>query len=319
MVRPTLSVVMPNYNHAASLPDAIEGVLRQTRPADEFLILDDGSTDNSVHVIESYARRCSYIRFLRNEKNTGVIAAHRRLFSEARGDYICTAPADDVHLPRYFELGMAMAEAHPQAGIIFGQWNIIAHPSASPVVVGVRKWTRNMYATPEQFLREYLEIEAPSHSASLVTIYRADAFREVDWYRPELGSWSDTFAARAIGLKYGACYVAEPLSEWHRRRGSYSGVAAEDPRHLLDLVARAAGLMRSDEFRDRFPEEHVKRWVRRYRRLIIFKAWTGRSIAVNPRDPLFWLKMLGRLPWLPAALSLAYYQPTISATSSESA
>ncbi len=309
MSRPTLCVVMPNYNHARYLPEAIEGVLGQTRPADEFIILDDASTDESAAIIEKYAGAHPSIRFLRNEKNMGVVEAHRRLFSEARCDYVCTAPADDVHLPRYYELGMQFAETYPQAGIIFGKLRVIDGAGNFLAELGVRRWAVPLYASPEQFLREYLEVEAPSHSLCGGTIYKAAAFREVGWYRAELGSWSDTFAARAIGLKYGACYIPEPVVNWRRHTGSFSDAAREDGGRALELISRAACLMRSPEFHDRFPEAHVSRWAARYRRLVVWNAWIGEGIPIEPARPAFWRRMLRRLPALPRALALLWYQP----------
>ncbi|MEX2287274.1 MAG: glycosyltransferase family 2 protein [Planctomycetaceae bacterium] len=304
-----LSVVMANYNHAHYLPGAIEAVLGQTRPADEFLILDDASTDSSIEIIASYAARHPVIRFLRNPANLGVVGAHRRLFEESTGDYVCTIAADDRHLPRYYERGMELAERHPQAGIIFGKVGIIDEADRELAVLGVRRWQNSGYFTPEQFRREYLEVEAPSHSLSAATIFRRDAFAEVGWYPPDLGSWSDTFALRAIGLKHGACYINETVTRWRRSTASFSGKSRANPRHTLDLVARAARLMRSGEFRDRFPEEHVHRWERDYRRLVMWNAWQGEGLGFRPKTVGFWLNFCKRLPKLPAALRLAFYRP----------
>ena len=62
MNRPTLSVVMPNYNHAKFLPRALDSLLGQTRPPDEILVLDDGSTDDSRAILERVAGREPLIR-----------------------------------------------------------------------------------------------------------------------------------------------------------------------------------------------------------------------------------------------------------------
>ena len=67
-----LSVVTPNYNHGHLIGRAIEAVLSQSRCPDEYLILDDASTDNSLEIIEHYASRHPFIRVLRNKQNLGV-------------------------------------------------------------------------------------------------------------------------------------------------------------------------------------------------------------------------------------------------------
>jgi len=69
----TLSVVLPNYNHAKLIGRALEALLAQGRAADEIIVIDDGSTDDSVRVIDRFAGRAPSIRVLQNANNTGVI------------------------------------------------------------------------------------------------------------------------------------------------------------------------------------------------------------------------------------------------------
>ena len=104
MSGPTLSVILPNYNHARYLSEAIEAIASQSHAADEFLILDDASTDNSLEIIEKFQKRYSQIRVLRHEQNRGVLEANRRLFEEARGDYVFAAAADDIFQQGHVEL-----------------------------------------------------------------------------------------------------------------------------------------------------------------------------------------------------------------------
>src|SRR5437879_10432527 len=96
---PTLSVVLPNFNHARLLPRAIRGLLAQERPADEILVVDDGSTDDSLSVIEAIAAVTPSITLLRNETNRGVIPTLARGLRAAQGRYVYFAAADDWVLP----------------------------------------------------------------------------------------------------------------------------------------------------------------------------------------------------------------------------
>jgi len=301
MPRMTLSVVMPNYNHAKYLPRSIRAIAEQTRPPDEFLILDDASTDDSVAVIEEHAARYPFVRFLRNERNAGVNAAHRRLFELASGDFVHGAAADDDRYPTFFERAMEMAGRYPRTGIVFGELDVKNDHDQRIGEVVVQRWKEPLYADPERFLHDYLQVELASHSASGATIYRRGPFAEVGWYRDELGPWADTFAARALGLKYGAAFVPERFAIDYRYPGSYSQQAKDEPRRALDIVRRAAALMRSEEFRDRFPEAHVRHWETQFRRLIAWQYFLGP--AQSPR-PGFLMRNLARLPRLVPALSL---------------
>jgi glycosyltransferase involved in cell wall biosynthesis len=92
---PRFSVIIPNFNHAASLPQAIDSVLAQSHSAHEILVVDDGSTDNSRAVIESYGPRVKAIF----QENRGVSAARNHAARLAQGDWLAFLDADDVFLP----------------------------------------------------------------------------------------------------------------------------------------------------------------------------------------------------------------------------
>lgn len=304
MSRPTLSVVMPNYNHAEFLPQAIDQIVEQSHPPDEFLIWDDASTDESRSIIEDYAKRHSFIHPLYAKENLGVIEAHRQLFEKANGDYIYAGAADDMRFPQFFEQTMGMAKQYPHAGLIAANFAIGDEMGKTSGVMQVRNWEESCYATPEQVLVDYLERESPPHSLCTSTVYRRDALKEMGWYRPELGYWGDTFSARAVALKYGMCYVPETLAMWRRLDTSFSGTAREDSENILKLISRAVQLMQSPPFVNIFPAEHVHRWEKRYRRLVVFNQWMGEGVGLRWKSPRFWARGVLRMPQLVRGLNL---------------
>lgn len=314
MSRPTLAVVLPNYNHAQYLPEAIESILAQTRLPDEFLILDDASTDNSVDVIESYARQHSFIQLIRCEENGGVHAAHRRLFEMIQSDYVDPMAADDARYPRCFELAMQMAEQHPEAGTIFGQ--MVMADDESESTWGATAWSEPLYADPQRFLDEYLDREPPTQSLLAATIFRCEPFREIGWYCDKLGSWGDTFVANALGLKFGTCYVPEPFARWRIVKTGYSYRNLVDPRATLDIIHRAVYLMRSPEFREYFPPEYVNRWRRRYVWRTIKEYWRCDYTGEFPPGSSFWTRYRHRLPRTFEALSLFWHRTDLSSVES---
>ena len=97
MSRNSVSVIIPNYNHAAFLHQRIESVLNQTLQPYEIIILDDCSTDNSVEIIESYVVKYPGIKFIRNFFNSGsTFIQWNKGVSIAKGDLIWIAESDDV-------------------------------------------------------------------------------------------------------------------------------------------------------------------------------------------------------------------------------
>jgi len=311
MGRFSLSAVMPNYNHANYLAEAIEGIAAQSRPPDELLILDDASTDNSLEVIEPFLERYPFIRLIRHAENQGVIEANRRLFDEARGDYVYAGAADDVRLPGFFEKAMELVERFPDAGLVFGIVRLIDQHGRRLGMVDASQWTKSLFADPSRFLQEYLLAERPSHSACTGTILRRDAFVEDDTYHPELGCWADTFAFRAIGLKYGVCYVADEVVLFRKLAGSFSQQSDADPRTTLDIIARAEYLMKSSKFRDRFPADYVRRWRKAYRWQVIRDDLLGSELPGSSRPP-FLIRNLRRLPRVFRSVCLFCYPGDLS-------
>ena len=81
----TLSVVLPNYNHARYIGHALQALHGQERAADEIIVIDDGSTDTACALSMSSPPRAPAIKLLRNPTNTGVIAALQRGLEAATG------------------------------------------------------------------------------------------------------------------------------------------------------------------------------------------------------------------------------------------
>src|SRR5215207_1739222 len=95
----TVSFVIPNYNHARYLGQAIESALAQTYPNTEVIVVDDGSTDDSRSVAAGFCDRIRYIY----QRNAGLSAARNTGVRAALGEYIALLDADDLVEPAYAE------------------------------------------------------------------------------------------------------------------------------------------------------------------------------------------------------------------------
>lgn len=92
-----ISVVMPVFNAGSYLHEAIESILKQTYKNVEFIIVNDGSTDDSEKTISSFSDK--RIIVLKNEKNEGIISCLNKAIQIAKGDYIARMDADDIAMP----------------------------------------------------------------------------------------------------------------------------------------------------------------------------------------------------------------------------
>jgi glycosyltransferase involved in cell wall biosynthesis len=116
---PTVSVVIPAYNRAASIRGAIESVLRQTWQDFELLIVDDGSTDGTLQAAAQIAD--PRIRLIENPRNMGAAGARNTGIAEARGAWVAFQDSDDEWLPEKLAKQMARLEAdHRYVGAYCG-------------------------------------------------------------------------------------------------------------------------------------------------------------------------------------------------------
>lgn len=112
---PRVSVLMPIYNAGKYLADAINSILEQTFSDWELIIADDGSTDNSKDIIDSY--RDNRIKYIKNDSNRGIIYTRNRLTQEAIGEYIALMDGDDISSPKRLEMQVAFLDNNPDYGL----------------------------------------------------------------------------------------------------------------------------------------------------------------------------------------------------------
>lgn len=109
--KPLISVILPTYNRAEWLPQAVESVLDQTFAPVELIVVDDGSTDGTAGLLAAYGRRLKVLR----QANAGVSAARNRGIQAAAGRWIAFIDSDDCWLPQKLDLQVAFLNAHPDA------------------------------------------------------------------------------------------------------------------------------------------------------------------------------------------------------------
>lgn len=115
MTAPSVSVVMPAYNAEKYLREAIDSILSQTYTDFEFIIINDGSTDATKEIIQSYTD--PRIVYIENEVNSGICVTLNKGLDAARGKYIARMDSDDIALPNRLETQVRYMEAHPEIGV----------------------------------------------------------------------------------------------------------------------------------------------------------------------------------------------------------
>ena len=115
---PTVSVLMPAYNAEKYIAESIESILNQTFSDFEFIIINDGSTDNTAKIVREYARRDSRIKFIDNKKNMGVAKTRNQLLDNAVGKYIAYQDSDDISLAHRLAYQVDFLDSHPDISVV---------------------------------------------------------------------------------------------------------------------------------------------------------------------------------------------------------
>ena len=268
----TLSVVMPNYNHARFIPESIEGILSQSHPADEVIVVDDGSTDESLEVLRKLATNNPQLRLIELPKNVGVNKAFEAGLISAKGEWICAASADDLLLPGYFETALNTLQKHPEAGICCGMLGTI-NSATGAILPGSRPFPLSGYFSPaalEPLIRKGFTVNA------LTSVVRRTSLIDVGGFPSNLQWYGDWFALNVIAFREGACLLPKMVAAYRPSPTSYSNSASiSDKRPTLRLIL---DLLDSPQYAD----------VRKYFRMGVFHSLRWPMFSVLIISPRMW-------------------------------
>ncbi len=117
---PLVSVLMPCFNNAAFLADAIDSILQQSMPDFELILIDDGSQDASFTIAQRKAKQDARV-VLVHQHNAGISSALNLGLAMARGQFIARMDADDIAVPERFALQLQYLQRHPDIDMV-GSW-----------------------------------------------------------------------------------------------------------------------------------------------------------------------------------------------------
>jgi glycosyltransferase involved in cell wall biosynthesis len=265
---PTLSVVVPNYNHARYLESALRAHLGQSLPPLEVIVVDDASTDESVAIVERLAMEDPRLRLIRLARNGGVNAAMNRGLSEARGDCVCFSAADDLVTREFAARSLETLARYPVAAFCFSD------PAELVGDMG-RVQPLPLYLSDRPCLLPPDEIERLLKSRFFAfpgqsVLYRRAALVALGGFVEDLYWSADWFTNCVLAFRHGACYVPEVLVFFRVSSSSYSAVGGRDAAVQRRLVARVLGLLASAAYRDVAPAFRASALVPEFRFRVLF-------------------------------------------------
>lgn len=205
---PQISVVMCCYNAEKYLKESIDSILNQTFKDFEFIIWDDGSTDSTKTIINSY--KDARIRYYYHE-NTGLGMALKLSCEQAQGKYIARMDADDVSLPNRFQTEYDFLESHPDYVLVSSSYYIIDDNGTCQ--------GRSFSYSWDSVIRKVLN--RGSCIAHPCTMYRRDVYIKSGGYLPIRNGQDRVLWPKM--LKYGKVYnIPEPLLKYRVLNDSVS-------------------------------------------------------------------------------------------------
>ncbi len=213
MNSPVISVLMPVYNADRYVAQAVESILRQTFTDFEFLIVDDGSRDRSLTILQHYAAKDCRIH-LTSRPNTGYVVALNEMLAKATGKYIARMDADDIALPERFAKQVAFLEHNPEFVCVGGGYQVIDKRN---------RLLLHHLSMPEQD-EENQRLSLMGHTTIChpCAMFRRAAIETVGYYEPDLMPTEDLDLWLRLGEVGKLANLNEPILQYRFHSGSVS-------------------------------------------------------------------------------------------------
>jgi glycosyltransferase involved in cell wall biosynthesis len=216
---PLISVVMPVYNGGQFLGKAIDSIQRQTFTNFEFIIIDDGSSDDSRAIIQAYQQKDPRIHPIFLEQNSGIVTALNTGLNAAAGKYIARMDADDISLPTRFEEQINYLEDHPDVDVISSYYQLIG-PTGDKLGNIIKLPTTNLT------ILWSLCIDNPIVHPGVVI--RTEAVRNIGGYRAIYPHAEDYDLWMRLSDKSHFANLAHPLIQLRRHSSNITVVHHDD-------------------------------------------------------------------------------------------
>jgi len=267
-----LSVVMTNYNYGKFLPEALEAMCVQEVMPYQLIIVDDGSTDDSVDIIKDYAKRHDFIQPTYLPMNKGGTNALKVGMAQVKGDYIYSAASDDRVLPGFFKEAQDIFDNHSYAKMIFTDWKVIKGGLTFKTPALNEKGT--VYLSGKEVAERISKI-VWSPICSQTVILERNAFEEVGGYREGIHWNTDFFTHHNIAFRHGAVYIPKYLATVRTHTRQYGAIKNRTSDKEMESIQNMIKTLNTPEFND------------------IIGLWEiGRDKETFP------LKLIGRESWI---------------------
>ena len=202
-----ISVVIPLYNKEKQIINTLQSIFRQTYQDFEIVVINDGSTDNSVAEVERI--QDPRIRLI-NQQNTGVSVARNRGIQESKGEYIALLDGDDEWMPDYLKTQIELAQKYPECDVY--AVNYCFRDMTGQTIP--TKINQLPFIGADGILANYFEVASCSHPpiCSISIMVRKGVFESVGGFPIGIKSGEDLLTWARLACKYKIAYSTKPLA-----------------------------------------------------------------------------------------------------------
>jgi len=300
---PLVSTIIPTYNRADLVSEAIDSVLRQSYPNVEVIVVDDGSTDDTCDRLKRYGTRVRLI----SQSNAGPSAARNRGIAAARGELIAFLDSDDLWLPEKLERQVRLLQAAGDAvpcclSNIMMEWRDRAISSFE--ISGLKS------AVPEGIWLNPPEILATRFVLfNQGVVIRREVLAKVGGFDARLRLLEDYELSLRLALHLPWAFIQEPLVIWRESASSCYQDSRRDDAHvqllLGQILERSLGLWKQHDETGKTQQLLVRELTRTRRQLKWSELRRSRSATNRTIGPLLqvserYLRSAYRhSPWFP--------------------
>lgn len=223
---PLVSVVVPTYNQAPYLEEAINSARNQTYPHVEIVIVNDGSTDNSAEILKDLAAKDSRIRYF-NQKNQGFAVATNKAIEESKGEYIVHLDSDDVYEPEKIQKQLEMLQKDSTIDLVYTAIQVI-DSEGNPLMQ-----MRGSEMDHDTFFAQMLFRSIMPNPTTIMG--KRVCFLNVP-YREKYKRSVDYDRVLRLAEKYRFKYLDLPLTRWRRHERNLTNELEKYKAEQLDIL-----------------------------------------------------------------------------------
>lgn len=259
-MHPKVTIVIPNFNYAHYLPECLDSILLYALPEAEIVIIDDASTDNSLKIIQEYAKKDARIRVFQNKQNLGLSFNCNLGLKEGRGEFFSFIASDDKLVGPIYEQAIPLLEKNKGIGICCSDFTYFYEGESTIRKDGLypTKLEQKFFSPKEVcHLFKTTKFWIPSHTS----IFRGNLIKKYGGFRKELNLFLDFYLAHKIALVHGAAYIPRSFCAMRLHKNSYSMRTPKNRETQRKAAISLLHLINQDPYRKEWKKSTILRFV----------------------------------------------------------